>query len=96
MADPDHLDRAFADALGHAMRVQPAVIFSLDWPGLVALVAQLQLALRCDGNVGRSAAAARQFCDLVIARAEAVAPALGPLLRMGFDPACDRERKGGG
>lgn len=55
----------------------------------VILIAQIQLALRHPANRGESAAQAREFVEALIGRLEASEPAVGELLRRGFDPAAD-------
>jgi hypothetical protein len=55
----------------------------------VILIAQIQLALRHPANRGESAAQAREFVEALIGRLEASEPAVGEVLRRGFDPAHD-------
>lgn len=56
---------------------------------LVALIAQVQLALRHPANKGEGATLARLIIEDAIAGMEAHEPEIGPLLRRGFDPAYD-------
>lgn len=58
----------------------------------VVLVAQLQLALRHERNVGPSALMVQGFADSLIDRLDAMAPGIGAILRMGYDPAHDIQR----
>jgi len=55
----------------------------------IAVLAELQLALRHPGNVGESAKAARKVVDTLIGALDAMSPGIGRLLRKGDDPNCD-------
>ena len=64
-----------------------------DFGDLVLLVAQVQLALRHPGNTGHAAQRVRTVIDHVICAMEQSEPEIGPLLRLGYDPAHDVERR---
>lgn len=61
----------------------------IPFPLACTIVAQIQLALRHPANTGESAHHARAFIEALIGTMEASEPAIGPLLRLGFDPAHD-------
>ena len=84
--------QAFAEGLEKLAAIHPALRMDLDWGTAIAILGNLQLALRHPDNRGDSAAAARAFCDSLISNIERVVPELGPLLRMGDDPQHDQPR----
>lgn len=55
----------------------------------ITIIAQIQVALRHPGNVGNTSKQARELIEGMISHLEKQEPVLGPLLRKGFDPACD-------
>lgn len=65
----------------------------IPFGAVVTLISQVQLALRHPANVGLAASEARSILDQWIAQLEASEPAIGPLLRMGYDPYHDIERR---
>lgn len=73
---------------------EQGVIIPLSMDALYAscVIASLQLALRHPDNKGTPARMAKEVVDVLIGKFEELDPKLGPLLRQGYNPACDVRR----
>lgn len=79
-------------AVERLKRLHGVFIAEMPFEDVIILIAQIQLALRHPGNTGYSSQRARKIIEAMIAMMERSEPAVGPLLRMGFDPQHDVPR----
>ena len=79
----------FCDLVEGLRKKHGYFICEFDFGTVIAIVGQIQLALRHPDNTGHSAQQARKAIEEIIARLEAAAPGIGRYLNMGFDPAKD-------
>ena len=92
-------EQKFSQAVLHlTQRVNGELTFTASVPDWIALIANLQLAMRHPGNVGDAHDAARKFVDRSIALIEITEPELATLLRRGdaagFDVPTGEARRG--
>ncbi len=78
--------RAFEAGLEKLIARHPYLKFDVDWPTGIAIISQLQLALRHPDNKGHSARMARKIIDEIVRRIADVDSKLAELLRMGDGP----------
>lgn len=83
--------KAFCECVQRMQDRKTMIAVYLDPASATSLIASIQLALRHPGNVGPTAEINRKLADALIARLEQDEPALGPILRLGYDPSSDIE-----
>lgn len=83
------LDEMMA-AIARIQAKHPCMVLSLEWPTVLVLVGQLQLALRHPANTGDAAETTRGFLDQLFSIIEASDAPLARLMRMGDDPKHDK------